>query len=79
MKTYFGQVTLSQERGNKNSHSTKTSENEKEKNSKDEKERPSILPTNLPYWKCRNNSVHKNGSLVTIIPLKIWVFFSLFL
>jgi hypothetical protein len=71
MKTYFGQVTLSQERGNKNIHSTKANGNQKEKNSRDKKEYPSILPTTLPYWKCRNNFAHKNGSLVTIIPLKI--------
>jgi hypothetical protein len=70
-KTYFGQVTLSQKRGNKNSNSTKTSENKKEKNSRDKKEYPLILHTILPYWKCRKNFAHKNGSLVTIIPLKV--------
>ena len=75
MKKYFGQVTLSQERGNKNSHSTKKNENKKEKNSRDKKEYPSILPATLPYWKCQKNFAHKNESLVAIIHLKYGNFF----
>jgi hypothetical protein len=67
----FGQATLSQDRGYKNSDSTKMSENKDEKNSRDKKEYPSIPPTTQHHRKCRNNFAHKNGSLVAIIPLKI--------
>lgn len=41
----------------------------------DEKEYLSILPTLSPYRQTRNNFTDENGSLATIIPLEIRVFF----